>query len=275
MIKNVGIGIGSRITTESEAPKSPEPGISAKSEAGIGSIRDSFQPSYIRDGLNPELVDRFSSNFKVQAELPKGPTPGNPGNLNPELGATGFQRLFTGSGDDRVDITMGSDSRVHVNVNGKEAWSGTLRQFQNLQIETGAGNDVVNNTVAGARISTGSGNDTISNQASGTTIDTGADHDRITSQGNDNVINAGSGNDTMVSVGNSNKFDASSGTDSITSIGDGNAIQAGDDNDRMTIVGNGNLYDGGEGYDSASVTGNDNIDREAFRRLAEMLKNIR
>ncbi|HSE43166.1 MAG TPA: hypothetical protein VLH08_20580 [Acidobacteriota bacterium] len=272
MIKNVGIGIGTRITSDSEAAQQQEPAISPKSEAGVGSIRDSFQTSYVRDGLNADLVDRFTSNFKVQAELPKGPTPGNPANLNPQLTPTGFQRLFTGSGDDRVDIAMGSDNRVHVNVNGKEAWSGTLRQFQNLQIDTGAGNDSVNNTVSGAKISTGAGNDTVQNHASGTTIDTGIGNDVVTNQGDNNVINTGSDGDSVTSVGNSNKLDAGEGNDSITSIGNQNALMGGDGEDGMIIVGNRNLFDGGEGYDNANVIGNDNVDREAWRRLAEMFK---
>jgi hypothetical protein len=68
--------------------------------------------------------------------------------------------VFTGDGDDRVDIKMGSDGRVHVNVNGKEAWSGSTKQFAALTINTGGGKDTVTNSVAGAKINTGDQDDT-------------------------------------------------------------------------------------------------------------------
>ena len=45
-----------------------------------------------------------------------------------------------------------------------------------------AGNDVVTNTVDGARINTGSGNDIIANKASGTVIDTGDGEDKVRSE---------------------------------------------------------------------------------------------
>jgi hypothetical protein len=68
--------------------------------------------------------------------------------------------ILTGDGNDTVDIRLGDDGRVHINVNGKEAWTGTQKEFQYVTIDTGGGKDVVANYVDGATIRTGSKADT-------------------------------------------------------------------------------------------------------------------
>jgi hypothetical protein len=97
--------------------------------------------------------------------------------------------LMTGDGDDKVDIQMGTDGRIHVKVNDQEAWSGTPEQFKYLTIDTGKGKDTVTNTVDGADIRTGEGNDIVKNTASGTSIETGdgIDGDRVKTTRYENV----------------------------------------------------------------------------------------
>lgn len=144
------------------------------------------------------------------------------------------QTLQTGAGDDRVDINMGSDGRVHVNLNGTEAWSGSQSEFHALTIDTGDGNDVVTNNVDGAMIVTGAGNDAVNNNASQALIDTGLGNDRVVSKGWSNEILTGEGNDSVVATGETNRIDTGMGDDSVDLIGSGNNIRTGDGNDKVT-----------------------------------------
>lgn len=184
--------------------------------------------------------------------------------------------LSTGNGDDRVDIQMGSDGRVHVKVNDKEAWSGTPEQFKYLTIDTGSGNDVVNNIVEGATINTGEGNDTVNNHASGTNIDTGRGEDDVYSTGGRNIIGTGSGKDVVVSAGDlnqirtgdgddivrtngqDNKVWTGLGIDAIDGSGDNNILSTGDDQDYVKFQGHNNDVWAGSGYDQMDVAGNRN-----------------
>jgi|GEM_PF-6644368 len=184
--------------------------------------------------------------------------------------------LSTGNANDKVDINMGSDGRVHVKVNDKEAWSGTPEQFKYLTIDTGGGNDVVNNSVDGATIITGEGNDTVKNQASGTSIDTGRGEDDVYSTGSRNIIGTGSGKDFVVSEGDLNQIRSGDGDDSvrtkgqdnkvwtglgidtIVGSGDNNLVSAGGDQDFITFQGHNNDIYAGDGYDQIDVAGNRN-----------------
>ena len=184
--------------------------------------------------------------------------------------------LSTGNGDDKVDIQMGGDGRVHVKVNDKEAWSGTPEQFKYLTIDTGSGMDVVNNSVEGATINTGEGNDTVNNNASGTNIDTGRGDDDVFSIGGRNIIGTGSGKDVVVSTGDlnqirtgdgddivqtngqDNKVWTGLGLDSIVGSGDNNILSTGGDEDYVKFQGHNNDVWAGSGYDEIDVAGNRN-----------------
>ena len=184
--------------------------------------------------------------------------------------------LSTGNGDDKVDIQMGNDGRIHVKVNDKEAWSGTPEQFNYLTIDTGGGKDVVTNTVDGAYIRTGEGLDIVTNQASGTTIDTGGGDDEVYSTGSHNIIGTGSGQDHIESDGDSNeirtgdnndgvytkgegnKVWTGQGVDSIVNSGDNNQLSGGGDKDFITSQGHNNEVWAGDGYDQIYVDGNRN-----------------
>jgi Ca2+-binding RTX toxin-like protein len=172
--------------------------------------------------------------------------------------------LSTGSGDDTVDIRMGDDGRVHVQVNGKEAWTGTTKEFQYLTIDTGAGKDVVTNYVDGATILTGSQADRVYNSASGTTIDTG-DGDDVVHSGGYSLVSArfdGDGNgfpgaiERVVRSSNGNVINTGKGNDTVNYMGSNNTINTGDDNDTVESgygeghYGNDNSISTGSGADS-------------------------
>lgn len=154
------------------------------------------------------------------------------------------QRLDTGAGDDNVQIAFGDDGLVHVNVNGKDAWSGTVVQFQNLIIDTGDGDDIVTNYVDGAVIATGRGDDQVLNMSNGSEIHTESGDDRVLSSGNNNQITTGSGDDRLVSHGDLNILQTEGGEDAIWVHGDRNVIDTGSSNDGLSIEGEQNTVDG-------------------------------
>lgn len=162
--------------------------------------------------------------------------------------------LSTGDGDDKVDIKMGGDGRVHVNVNGKEAWSGTTREFQALTIDTGGGNDVVNNEVYGAKINTGAGNDTVISTGGGSLIDVGEGDNRVDSKFDGNEIRSGSGNNVIRSEGDRNLILTGAGNDSISSVGDRNYIATGNGDDSVNLEGSDNKVRTEGGTDNVTVS---------------------
>jgi hypothetical protein len=166
--------------------------------------------------------------------------------------------VFTGSGDDQVDINKGPDNLVHVKVNGAEVWSGTELQFQRLKIDTGAGDDKVINTVDAANIFTGSGNDKVESTASNASIDTGDGNDRVKSTGSDNHIETGRGADNVQSRGESNQISTGSGNDYVKSQGDLNSIDLGDGFNSALSSGDENVLEGGRGHDFFNIFGDDN-----------------
>ena len=173
---------------------------------------------------------------------------------DPWNGALLPKTLFTGDGDDLVDIQQSSDGRVHVNVNGKEAWSGTVRQYQSLTINTGAGNDTVNihnmNYLVGTKLQTGDGNDVVNNQSSLTSIDTGAGNDTVNSNGDNNQINTGDGNDIVEITGDNNEIQTGDGADWVR-LNSERFTNGGID----TYSGYANRVDTGAGNDSVLVEG--------------------
>jgi len=161
--------------------------------------------------------------------------------------------LLTGSGNDTVTAWMGRDDLVHVKVNGAEAWSGTLEEFQYLTIDTGDGDDLVKNTVSGATILTGKGNDIVENSGSNSsintgegddklhnlvwghanTIDTGEGNDEVHNEGSANVINTGTGNDKLWDdTGTANKYNTGEGIDEVYTDGWGAAFNDFEDPDK-------------------------------------------
>jgi hypothetical protein len=167
--------------------------------------------------------------------------------------------VFTGSGDDQVEINMGPDNLIHVKVNGSEVWSGTEYQFKKLKIDTGDGDDHVVNTVNAAEIFTGSGDDIVINVASRANINTGAGYDKVNSRGNYNNILTGRGNDSVENKGESNRIDTDSGNDVVHSLGDNNDLLVGDGSNSVETHGEDNFVLGDRGDDNVAVYGDDNI----------------
>lgn len=185
--------------------------------------------------------------------------------------------LSTGDGNDKVDISMGDDGRVHINVNGTEAWSGTLKQFQALTIDTGDGDDKVANTVDGANIITGNGDDLVISGANNVNISTGKGDDAVGVGGNNNYVNTGAGNDTVAASGDANTIYTESGDDSVRLSGSGRSsyvntgygedyvaneangsiIQTGGGNDSIQNFGSGVTIETGDGDDEVSNSGVD------------------
>lgn len=271
--------------------------------AGVSSISDSllpaadFQSSFFSGDLHADQDVTFQAMLDQQIRASV---------------STLLQRtLSTGSGDDVVQITMGDDHLVHVNVNGNDEWSGTVEQFHRLTIDTGGGNDSVTNNVDDAKIFTGSGNDTVVNRSSGSLIDTGDGDDVVKTDGDSNSISTGRGDDTVnsegyynaivtgsggdvvtskgdlnsirtedgidfvKSTGEQNTIDTGRGDDSIQSEGDGNRIYAGNDADTVFATGDRNYIDSGFGTDNVTQSGNDNfvIDPEVLKSLWELLNH--
>lgn len=169
--------------------------------------------------------------------------------FSPDKAEIGAQKLDpttirTGNGDDDVTIARGFDMKIHVIVNGKEAWAGTEEEFKKMKLDTGAGNDKVTNYVNGSRINTGSGNDTVLNVASGAMIDLGSGDDRVTSRGNNNMLEGGKGNDVLGSVGNGNGIFGSDGDDQLDSTGNDNLLLGGRGVNRLSSHGDRNRVNG-------------------------------
>lgn len=163
------------------------------------------------------------------------------------------QTLSTGAGNDKVNIFSGPDDRVRVTVNDKQAWSGTLEEFRYLTIDTGEGDDEVNNNVSGANILTGKGSDTVVNRGSDSNINTGEGDDKVintnsrvvyswfryltvrdTSQANNNTIDTGEGNDQVHNEGSQNIIRTGSGNDIVkTTFGTYNKINTGEGEDEL------------------------------------------
>jgi hypothetical protein len=246
MIKSTSIGVGPKIiqsepeqpassnvtsqpTVETQTPiqiKAANTSITAESQLAGVALRTQLQNQLQNENQwmnNPELK-RFKLPDKSEASnwgyLPK--------------------TLTTGDGDDKVDIKMGSDGRVHVNVNGKEAWSGTTRQFQALTIDTGKGKDFVNNEVDGATIVTGDGNDEVWNTGLNVNINTGIDDDIVRGKGSHNVINTGDGKDSVSMVGDYNDINTGKGSDYVQFKGDSNRVNTGRSSDEVWGYGGNN-----------------------------------
>ena len=159
--------------------------------------------------------------------------------------------LLTGSGNDTVNINTGADGRVHVSVNDKEAWSGTQEEFQYLTIDTGDGDDVVNNNVSGANILTGKGMDTVVNRGNNSNINTGEGDDKVFNQ-NATVFYSWFQKHTShdLSQANKNTIDTGEGNDEVHNEGSQNIIRTGSGNDLVTTTfGTYNKIDTGEGED--------------------------
>jgi hypothetical protein len=154
------------------------------------------------------------------------------------------QTLYTGDGDDKIEIQTDSNNDVvHVNVNGKEAWSGTQKQFEALTIDTGRGNDVVIGSAVRARIETGDGNDFVRIVGNNNQVDTGNGDDRLEVLGSYNNFSTGSGNDEVHLEGDygwfghtdRNQVNTGSGDDKVRIEGDFNTVQTEDGNDVVEL----------------------------------------
>jgi hypothetical protein len=180
--------------------------------------------------------------------------------------------ISTGNADDLVEITKGADNRIHVMVNGKEAWSGSPREFTRVRIETGQGNDTVINHVDGAVIDTGAGDDTVHNYGSHNLIITGSaagggfmasfDRDTVVSHGNDNTILTGFGDDRVTSTGDYNSIQTGDGIDTIRSTGHHNILDTGKGAmDGVLSAGNFNTIVSASDRANLAVEGNSNTIR--------------
>jgi Ca2+-binding RTX toxin-like protein len=150
-----------------------------------------------------------------------------------------MQSLYTGSGDDLVDISYDSNCLVHVTVNGKEAWKGTVDQFKRLTIDTGEGNDIVTINVHNATVMTGAGNDQVLAYRDGV-IDTGAGNDEVVLPGDKytdgkNRVNTGDGSDLVQIYSVRNDVETGGGEDAVLVNSGHNTISTGADNDYVEL----------------------------------------
>jgi hypothetical protein len=154
------------------------------------------------------------------------------------------QTLYTGDGDDKVEIQTDSNNDVvHVNVNGKEVWSGTQKQFDALTIDTGQGNDVVIGSAVRAKIETGDGNDFVRMVGNFNQVNMGNGDDRLEVLGSYNNFSTGSGNDEVHLEGDygwyghtdRNEVNTGSGDDRVRIDGDYNTVRTEDGNDVVEL----------------------------------------
>lgn len=150
-----------------------------------------------------------------------------------------MKTLQTGSGDDLVDISMGDDYRVHVTVNGKEAWAGTDQEFQKLIIDTGDGNDIVTINVNGAKVTTGGGDDQVLVAGWQNYVETGAGNDEVVVADvgtyGDNQIFTGDGSDTVRVNGDRNSIYTEGGDDAVIVNAQHNNISTGSGDDYVEL----------------------------------------
>jgi hypothetical protein len=289
MIKNIGIGIAPKIietnspaekvTAQTEPPTESLPQIRSGNTSVVAELQMSTLA--LRSRLQNELLINESAKLEPSVLTETMKNPSTSLSLDPNLWKESSnpkwtklpdrneaskkivldKTLSTGSGDDRVDIHMGADGLVHVIVNDKDAWIGTPEQFQSIVIDTGAGNDFVSNTVAGASIVTGTGTNEVTNYASGVSIDASYGRDKISSFGDKNTFTIDN-SDWLRSHGNYNevKQEVHSGGigSNIESYGDHNLIQTGYGMDDVKSIGNFNEIHTGEHIDEIEVTGSGN-----------------
>jgi hypothetical protein len=171
--------------------------------------------------------------------------------------------LFTGDGDDDVRVTEQWNGTVRVDVNGKEAWSGTKEEFNSLIIDTGGGNDSITSYVDGTNVSTGEGDDNVYTRSNNNLIDTGAGNDTVSSVGDNNLIQTGAGNDYVSSGRLNNQIETGSGNDTVEVWHGHNKVDTGDGDDSVKLRGggwstlptDGNVVETGNGNDSVEVLG--------------------
>src|SRR5262249_10205791 len=147
MIKSASLGIGPKIVeTNSEQPAAnnvttqtpveTQPSVQIKAANTSIDAESQMSSSALKEQLQNELTAKMMDNqIKCNDVSLKSPLTANENQwkANPELkrfklpdkseaSNWGYlpKTLATGDGDDKVDIKMGSDGRVHVNVNGKE-----------------------------------------------------------------------------------------------------------------------------------------------------------
>ncbi len=131
---------------------------------------------------------------------------------------TTVANVVTGSGDDFVMV--GSISRQ-------------VDTETEIKINTGSGNDAVENYVSSATIQTGDGIDSVYNLGNKTTIDTGEGQDRVYNEGNMNRIETGNGNDQVQNYGSDNEIRTASGNDQVYNYGSDNEIRTGSGDDMV------------------------------------------
>ncbi|HEY7161790.1 MAG TPA: calcium-binding protein, partial [Acidobacteriota bacterium] len=171
--------------------------------------------------------------------------------------------LFTGDGDDNVRISEQWNGNVRVDVNGKEAWSGTKEEFNSLIIDTCAGNDTVSTSVDRTNIFTGAGDDVVYSRSNDNLIDTGDGKDYVSSVGDNNLIQTGDGNDYVASGRLNNQIETGAGDDIVDVSHGNNKVNTGDGDDSVRLAGGGwstlpttgNEVDTGSGNDHVEVNG--------------------
>ena len=113
-----------------------------------------------------------------------------------------------------------------------------------------AGNDILNNTIAGAIVNAYGGNDTVWNYANNVSVYGGDGHDNIGNIGNHVSIWGGNGADSIISNGNNGNIFGDAGNDTIYVEGKGNIISGGTGNDVILLNNTGgNAISSGSGND--------------------------
>jgi hypothetical protein len=280
MLNRIGTGISIKQTTPTEVqentstpeqtqvPVAPTEEVVTQNSAEMKSDLEMFG-SFQRTSLFKQLEKAPLTSEQAQKEarfefprLFRSPLEGNDYRLfKKDFAPLLNQTLSTGSSDDIVDINKDQDGIIRVMHNGKEVWNGTEREFRSLVIDTGDGDDVVNDNVGNATILTGRGVDTVNENAAESTIDTGDDDDVVNIAGGlfgsgGNIINAGKGNDKVYGGGKELWIGGNPAQNST----DGNRIDLGEGDDIVSLLGQDNIINTGGDKDVVEVSP---VDRDA------------
>ena len=272
-----------------EASGNPEPrpfGLMAQADPAVAIDGSNSNPSQRTLGRTPDgkqiQVDPLHTG--EQASIARERTIAQAGFGQTYVSSDQLVFTTTGTGNDQVRVSQGSDGTVEVSVNG-ETYDVDLEQRQELTLRVGAGDDLVEvapNVRVNIVVEGGAGNDSITTGAGDDRIDGGAGNDTIASgagrddvfgnTGNDtvdagegdDVVYGGDGIDTLTAGGGTNFIEAGAGDDVIVASQGQNMVSAGTGNDRVTSGGDNSVYLG-SGTDSVEgATTRDRIHAEGI-----------
>lgn len=161
----------------------------------------------------------------------------------------GIENLITGAGSDTV---AGADATTPINV------------------DTGAGNDIVSTGTGNDTIDAGTGNDIVDAGDGNDSVQGGNGNDILSGWDGNDTLDAGDGSDSLVGGAGNDLLFGGAGSDTIAGGGGTNRLAGGAGADRFLVGGAGDVildFDpvtGIQGSDDAARDDNDHVDLSSF-----------